>query len=544
MGMKRLPALIFSLALALYAQSGGQTSVSGQVLNAATGEPVRKAAVILSGTSQSGTSRPSRFSTTTDAAGRFTMTNLDAGTYHLSAEHAGFVSGEYGAHAPGWPGAALTLAAGQTMQDVAIRLTPQAVISGRVLDEDGDPVRGVVVRVARFSYTTGHRQVMPVGGSNTNDLGEYRIPDLSPGKYYVSAMPPQSRLQNTEDRSAVRRAEEDYVATYYPGARDIAGAVQVTAAAGAQLRNIDISLARCHTVNVSGRVVNGSPARMQAFSISLVSTNSFGMNGGSPVNAEGEFEIRHVMPGSYTLAAHGNEGMKSYSARRPLEVGGANVEDVILTVAPGVAVTGRARVDGEAALPFANVQINLMPFQTGSPVFGPLPNRKLNADGTFELQNVNPDHYALNISGLLNGFYVKSIRSGNLDVLANGIEIGGAPPAPLDIVLSPNAAEIAGAVQDAGTQQPTAGATVVLIPQEKERRGRTNLYRTANSDAGGHFTFRGLTPGEYKVFAWDEVEHGAWFDPDFMAPLEGKGAAVTIAEGGRESVQLTSIPGN
>jgi hypothetical protein len=78
--------------------------------------------------------------------------------------------------------------------------------------------------------------------------------------------------------------------------------------------------------------------------------------------------------------------------------------------------------------------------------------------------------------------------------------------------------------------------TVVLIPQEKERRDRESFYRSATTDATGGFTFKSLTPGEYRVYSWEEAESGAWMDPDFMKPQESRGEAVSIQEGARQAV--------
>jgi hypothetical protein len=83
---------------------------------------------------------------------------------------------------------------------------------------------------------------------------------------------------------------------------------------------------------------------------------------------------------------------------------------------------------------------------------------------------------------------------------------------------------------------------VVLIPQEKERGEVSLFYRTANTDANGNFTMARVNPGEYKVYAWEEVENGAWFDPDFLKPVESKGSPVSVREGTPGSVQLTLIP--
>jgi hypothetical protein len=163
-------------------------------------------------------------------------------------------------------------------------------------------------------------------------------------------------------------------------------------------------------------------------------------------------------------------------------------------------------------------------------------------DGSFQLDDVAADRYTISFTGLPEGFYVKSVRSSNLDVLAGGLEVAGGSPAQLDVVLSPNAGQVTGTVLDPSTQKAAPMTMVVLIPQEKERRDREAFYQTATSDLSGQFTFKGVVPGEYRVYAWEEeVEYGAWLDPDFMKPLESRGEAVSVSEGGRQAIQVNLI---
>jgi hypothetical protein len=133
------------------------------------------------------------------------------------------------------------------------------------------------------------------------------------------------------------------------------------------------------------------------------------------------------------------------------------------------------------------------------------------------------------------------LKGANLDVLADGLEIAAGSPAPLDVVLSSKAGQISGTVLDPRTQKAAPGMTVVLVPQEKERRDHESFYRSSNTDPAGGFTFKSLTPGEYRVYCWEDAEFGAWMDPDFLKPQEGRGEAVSIQEGARQTVQINLI---
>jgi hypothetical protein len=158
------------------------------------------------------------------------------------------------------------------------------------------------------------------------------------------------------------------------------------------------------------------------------------------------------------------------------------------------------------------------------------------------MDDVGADRYTVAVNGLPEGFYLKAVRSANVDVLADALEIGSASPAPLDVVVSSKAGQVSGTVLDPKTQRAAPGMTVVLVPQEKDRRDREPFYRSATTDAAGGFTFKSLTPGDYRVYSWEEADFGAWMDPDFMKPQESRGEAVSVQEGARLAVQVNLIP--
>jgi hypothetical protein len=114
--------------------------------------------------------------------------------------------------------------------------------------------------------------------------------------------------------------------------------------------------------------------------------------------------------------------------------------------------------------------------------------------------------------------------------------------ASLDILLGTNPPVVGGQVMNSATQQPAAAVTVVLMPREKERQGEIYFYSTTNSDQYGNFSFTRVTPGEYQVYAWEDVQYGQWFDPEWMKSYEGKGESLTAKEGSPVNVKLTMIP--
>jgi protocatechuate 3,4-dioxygenase beta subunit len=540
--------LLLPLALAAQAGPDEACAISGQVSNAATGEPVRRALVSLRRIEMSPGTTTIQVSRTaaTDAAGQFAMAGIAPGKYRLTAEHSGFLAAQYGARGPGKAGTLLTLEAGQKSNELAIRLTPHGVIAGRVLDEDGEPVSYVDVQVLRQIRAQGRKQMSRTGAASTNDLGEYRVFGLTPGRYYVSAT--SRRNQNA---TLPPGEDEEYATTWFPRATDAAAAAPIDVAPGAQLRNIDIPLVKVHTVTVRGRVTSevdppasGDKASRSNLSVMLSARNAIvaggGFSRGAAVTPEGNFEFRGVTPGSYIAIGLANTPRGAVAARVPVQVGGSNIEGISLIIRSGV-VSGRVRVEGETTKSVAGLRVLLQPTEIGGIVFGPTPSQQVKEDGSFQFEDVGSDHYALSVNGLPEGFYVKSARSANLDVLAGGLEVSGGSAAPLDVVLSPNAGQVTGTVLDPNTQKAAPMMMVVLVPQEKERREREAFYQTATSDLTGQFTFKSVVPGDYRAYAFEEAEYGAWMDPDFMKPLEGRGEVVSVSEGGRQAIQVNLI---
>jgi hypothetical protein len=530
--MSRL-ALVLSLApLLAIAQTDDLATVSGQVVNAATGEPIRKAIIAF----RKAQGSVSAYSITTDSAGAFHVADLPPGTYRVGADRQGFVGMEYGARAAGRMGTNLVVAPGQKITDMVFRLLPQGVVTGRVTDEDGDPVQNASVQLVRYQWSGPRRQMLIGSGANTNDLGEYRIFDIAPGKYMLRVTYNRLRTRTTAQQ------DEEYIITWYPRAREESAAAQLEVTPGAQLRNIDVSLIKGHTVRVRGRIATDAPEGPEGYQI-VLSPVSGGSSAGTGANSRGEFELRGVLPGSYVLIAHSSRRGSLYSARRLLTVGAGNVEDMVIQTSPAAAITGRVRVDKEAAQLPPNLQIYLIPAEPGNYSIGPTTPGKLGQDGSFKIESVAADRYIVMLTGLLpEGYYIKAIRAGTADVLLTGLDVSAGAPDPLDVVISPNAGEVSGTAQNTATQQPAAIVPVVLVPTEKERRGLSMFYKNMATDSSGRFTFRNVPPGEYKVFAWEDVENGSWFDPEFLKPIEGRGEAVTVREGGKETVQVTVIP--
>lgn len=512
-------------------------TVSGQVANAATGEPLAKAAVTLRRDGGFGPGTPRTYAATTDASGSFVITGVAPGSYRLSARRTGFVNTEFGARQYMRPGVTLTLSARERLGDLRLAMTPHAVLTGRVFAEDGEPLQYVQVQALRYRYSAAGRQWMPLGRAATNDIGEYRMAGLPPGEYYVAASP--QRMGERFMEAAAGPEPDEHVPTYYPGTVDPAAAAAVAVGPGEQISNIDLRLMKHATTTVKGRVspvpqASGRQRVMVFLRPRGLSVTQ--MNRPAAVAPDGEFEFRGVAPGPYSLVAVVPErGGGAMAARLPLEVGTAPIENLSLVMSPPLQVAGIVRAGGQDAAAAAGLRIALRPREAFG--FGGAPSATAQADGAFAFTAVLPDHYDIAISGLPEGHYIKSVASGGRDVLLTGLDLTRGAPGPVEIVLGANAGQAAGVVQN-DRQEPVAGATVVLVPQERERRSVPQYYRSVTSDDTGGFTFDNLAPGAYKVYGWSEVEPGAYYDPDFMRRFENAGESLTVREGSRDEIKV------
>ena len=318
---------------------------------------------------------------------------------------------------------------------------------------------------------------------------------------------------------------------------------------------VDLTVAAVRTLRIQGQVINGAtgqPARNANINLVAVQRLSNGRRGGirNPGNLrsrniddQGNFEIRGVVPGSYELVGNLNDRNNRMTASLPLEVGNADVRNVSLVIMPGFTLTGRASIEGQQSgsgnqdLP--KIRVMLRP-DSAAQIAGAAPAAPVQADGTFTLQQVGRDDYRLTVSGMPRNAYVKTARYGATDVLNEGLRLDRQPTGPLEIVVSAKTGIADGTVQN-DRQEASANVTVVLIPDFR-LRNRLDLYRTTSTDAAGHFHIEGVPPGDYRAFAWEDVETGAWQDPDFIRTFENRGRPVRIDEDSTSSVELRVIP--
>jgi len=376
---------------------------------------------------------------------------------------------------------------------------------------------------------------------------------------------------------------------YYPGTLDPETAAPLSLGPASEMRGVDFSLPSVPTVAISGRVIapfantpsaqtgqRGGRGQGGGIQVNLTRIGmgrgglgrAFGLN--ARVNADGRFEIRGVAPGSYNLTAESRDANGAqYTARTRVDVGSSNVDNVVLTLRGAIDIRGRIAVESTPPQQFKMTQLRVGLIAEDSPlnnIAGAVTEALLAAgvgnaggrggrggrggaggqaaagnvaeDGTFSLENVAAARdYRVRVTGLPSGAYV---RAGFI----NGVDVLNAPfnvvdsSAVLELQIGFSAGRVSGTVLD--NSNPYGGALAALVPDDS-RRGRSDLYFSATSDANGQFTFNSVPPGNYKLFAWQDIPEGAYQYPDFIRRFEDRGHAVSVSPNGTTTAEVRLI---
>jgi Carboxypeptidase regulatory-like domain len=534
------------------AKKAERATIEGIVTKDPDSQPVKKALIELIAENQS---VAGNYTAVTGADGEFRIEGILPGRYRLFAERVGLL--DAGRNRAQTEGRVLSLAGGQELKDVHIRLQSAAVIRGRVTDEDGDPLADCQVTAMRQTFAAGRMHWEQVGGERTNDLGEYRVANLAAGNIYVSVSPPPDFKNLIESGGAaagerLRRGEKpntSYQTTYYPGTSDRSQAAPVQLHAGDDFP-VNFSLTAAPSLSIRGSVVNLPPRTMANI---MLQSRDFGLvQSGTEVHKDGSFVIRDVSPGSYTILASVDGSAVPMTARQFLRVGSANIDGLRLSPQPGATVHGHLRLESKGGVRnfdptrmYLSLQAAGFDDEASEMVIGDRYTNlaHLSADGNFEWKDVPSGNYYVQLmgeSGANEDWFVKSVLWGGREVNDSGLAVSGGAVL-LDLLVSANGGAVDGVVVD-DKGSPVENAIVVGVP-EPRFRGRTDRYVKTVSDQSGHFSLHGMRPGDYTVFAWESVDGEAYFNPDFLKSYEGQGSALKISEGARTALQLKVIPG-
>jgi len=434
------------------------------------------------------------------------------------------------------------------VKDVTIRMIVGGTITGRILDINGLGLAGAMVQAGELGYgQTGKRELIVRSTTQTDDRGEYRLRGLRPATYYVKA-----------DVAVWASASE----TYYPGVKDMSGAVPLAVReAGEEIANFQIEPRLKPVLTISGTVTSSIPGvpagNVERIFVATPDGDSTYYDNRAEDRSNGRFEIRNIFPDVYDLfpEARDKDG-RLYTSRTTVEVVDRSIENLSLTASPLTETIGRMTLNGEAlAGRIKETALRLETVRGVDPL--ELEGPGANFQKVMELFNggikADPDTGAFKIPPLPNGFYkvdlnlaapnvyIEDVRQGVTSVYNSGFYVGDPSGQPVELMLASPGGVVSGMVLNV-KQEPVRGASVVLIPDGPRRADRGRWLRAFNGGPDGRFAISAIPPGSYRLFAWESVPPLAWFNEDFLRKYEARGQPLIFDKGVSRTVQLIAIP--
>jgi hypothetical protein len=390
----------------------------------------------------------------------------------------------------------LSLAAGQELKDLEFKMIPAAVVAGKVVDEQGEPLERAIVNLYLLGQFAAQRPAAS-GMGRTNDLGEFRIAGLAPGRYVLLATPVLDPAGRRTATSSGDKPTEIPLPTYFPAASSRDVALPMDVQAGQEVGGIFVKIRKGPVYRVRGKAVSSSTgisiAKLnlqllphEGVGVSVVYVSTLG-----DTRPDGSFEITNVEPGSYYLLARSLSTGARPLGYTTVDVVAADVENVFLPIGDALHVSGRLRVEGENKPDLRKTRVGLVPWV---PFLGTLPSADVDEESRFDLKEVSPVKYNINLMGLPENMYIKSVRIGGQQAPGAGaIDLSGAASGvTLEILLNPDGGVIEGAALE--DKKPAPGKIVTLVPDSLDQ-ARAAYLKTSVSDQNGRFSIKGVAPG-------------------------------------------------
>ena len=555
----------------------GTGKLRGRVVASDTGAIVRRAQVRIS-SPDIGTR-----TAFTDAQGRYEFKDLPAGRFTLSVSKSGFVRMEYGQSRPFEPGRPLELADAQTLEKVDVALPRGSAVSGRVVDEFGEPVADASVSAVRMQYSGGKRRLVQSGRpSMTNDLGQFRVFGLPPGEYFLTASVRtlDSMMIDMFGGSAGgptgSNTSSGYAASYYPGTPNPAEAQRVSLDVGQELSGIDIQMQPVRLAKITGSA-SGSDGKPMGSAIVMLMPKmkdsvAFVPGGTSLTDKDGTFTLSSVPPGEYSLQVQSmaaimsvaSQAMAAMGGERPAKdapppverefaiatvtVTGEDISGLVVIGTRGAKATGRLVFEG-GSQPDALTTLQPMAVSTdtdempvAAAMFG---MSSVKENGTFEIDGLIGGR-TFQIMNPPKGWFVKQVTREGVDVTDKGYNFKpGEIVEGFDIVLTTTTQTVSGGVVNAKGERVKKYTVVIFADdQQKWTSSSSRWVTSARADQEGQYKVTDLPAGSYLAIAVEYVPQGEWRDPAWLERASKNATRFTLDEGATKALDLKLASGS
>jgi hypothetical protein len=552
-----LRTILIALALSapLAAQDSPTAVVEGSVVNIQNSRTIPRASVSLSRLKGGGGK-----SVRADGNGHFIFEHVEAGSYKLIAERQGFFTdSQLREYQP-----ILEVADGQHLKNVAVRLMPSALVNGQILDEYSDPVQDVEIRLLTVKMRLGQMVLSPAGKTVTDDRGQYRIPGLHPGRYYVIAEHKQAKPANDPIRTAMAQqlaqqtaaanrrnggvdvaplfqpdANESaftYPPLFYPATDDFQQAQALVLKPGDEVA-ADFIMISAPVVSISGRVTNGMTGAPAGTAVVSAYWTPYMETEGIPARIstdDGRFEVRGVAPGHYTLRGSFTAEGISYAGEQTVEVGVRGAQNVEIALLPDFVAIGHVRVGDTEYSGLARSVIDF----AGEGLLPRVRAKAVPNEYKFEAQLRQDRRYHATIRNLPDDFYLKSVAISGHEVPPDNVVVNGTR-GEMELIVSPAGGHVEGVLYDS-KDQATRGS-ILLVP-DVSQPGPPDLFRRTSADGKGKFTLRGVAPGSYRLVAMESLNLDSEINsPEFLRSIGNRGDSLIVEEGGKYTVSLRLV---
>lgn len=542
MGTRDVLVAFLCLAALACAQQpqNNQFRLEGIVVNSLTGNPVPRALVHVSGRAL-----------LTGPEGDFVFDRLPAGTVQVQVAKPGYFAPGARTMTMGWPSATVTV--GPDTEKIVVKLAPEAIITGRVTNQDDEPVEGASVQVLSYtSQNDGPQQLMPARAAVRSDEdGNFRIAGLRAGRYYVAVR--AGSVTRSVLGAQTTQVNETYpLLLYYPGTEELSAATMVDLAPGQQMET-PFSLALRPAYKVAGTVATASEWKQVNAPMIVDGTGQPLLTAGMFDPKSGEFEFRAVPAGTYTVRLSGTDEKKhTLFSNQKITISKA-VLDLKLSLRPGLDLPVAVHSEFTKPLPAGMNCMHSLPgggMQRSDCSEFPAARLELIAVDAVGLRfttdyepmrdaadlmvrGVLPGKYFVRAQTTMGG-YVQSARCGSQDLLREPLMVAeGGIAAPIEVVVRDDSARLRVTVHGSKPGQP---ATVLLFPE-----GALLLSPTHRMSGVTETYFGPLAPGAYRVFAFDSMDGLDYPRAEAVAKYAAQATYISLAANGDTSITVNVI---
>jgi hypothetical protein len=547
-------------------------AISGTVTSSDTHLPLKNVQITITGSrapsvedvEEDGTNLFRPISVNSNDKGNFEFVGLPAGTYYIRAAHAGMIL--KGAHSAG---ILVNVAAGES-QSLNLVMLPSSTITGRILNEDGEPMQNVSVAAMHYVYTPAGRRLVEAKRAMSDDKGEYRLFGLKPGSYLLTADKSRGSFQEGNLDLAIgtqaasgHQNQKVYALTYYQNETSPEQATPIVLKPGDETQ-ANFALARQPAHHIFGKVSgivapkpSDKPEDSRCFVVAAGSGSQVPV-GMAVVGKDSSFDLGPLPPGKYKITAAQIASENGRFGSKQVIVDASDVTGVNISLnSAGTQIKGTIRADGKTTVEYSQLSVVLMsdantndesePAQMAEAYMGGSGYgfAEVSKDGSFKADISTPSSgpyhavLAARSSGLEDWFTSKVLVAGK-DVLESGFKINAAENSPIEIVISDKGATVEGVALNR-EKNPFPNAQVIALPSDPKLRKRVELMQQTVADQQGHFKLRGIRPGEYIAFAVEDVQEQPFLEDSFLQQNAGQVQAVKLESGAKQKVELAVI---